>query len=989
MNLSAQLLPGTTAHAAAPRKTLPVTKGLRRDLAASPAAVRPKFRWWWAPPYGKEGFEEEVAAFADAGFGTVEIAFNEEGWATPSQRQTLRTVLQHAERAGIKVDLTLGAAWPVTTPNTSKNRLSQQELIYGRHDLEGEGRFHGPVPRPLDDAGTTRNAKLIAVTAARVLSPGPAVTEVGTPPASTTVLDPDSLVDLTALVRDGVLDWTAPTGPHVLFAFWQRNSAQDISDVLNAESVAAVTDYIEREQIGRENLAALRSVGNHFFEDSLECETTLFWTWKLLEEFQARRGYDLVPYLPLVFVQGRDGYWVPDPLPRPDFDLPQEAGERVRRDFYRTLTDLYVHQHLLPLQRWASTLGMRFRSQVAFGNTFDAIRSARELARSGGVVDDETLNAGDFWPLNNENLAFTLDHYRSLAGGSHQGGGNQVSLETGAEMLRANKEWLSDYKNFVDKAWACGITRPVIHGYGHQSPDSPWPGWDRFGGLTSESWNHRTFPQWDMWKPLANYWARGALLLELGRARVDLAVYRDGFLTTAARAGWQQFVLGDASEEDLAKAERPTAFFDSVAIENAGYSLEFIDPLGITDAAAQGNGMLYPQGPRYRALIVDERALPGNVAQALLRHVRRGLAVVFVGSLPQRGTGNTDAGTEDHVVRESVRQIMRSGRALRAAEPSDVLAALNSLKIRPAAAWDRQVPVYSQRRDLGDTELFYLWNAGQNSESFTASFAVDAGAPQVIDLWTGKTTDCAQYSQDQGRTRMTLTLEPGETLMLMFGGASYLHAVDGSAHLFATEHGQLEARETSPGARHVRLSDGSARSFTVPALPDARSPESWHLRVEEAAPHGTVVHGVRLDTLKDWREIEALASVSGRGRYTAAVHIPGTWLEASRGVRLELGEVHGSIQVQVNGSLVTPGILPTSMDVTELLRPGTNHLTVDLTTTLRNELVRVARQSSAENLALYAKYPSTQPYGLLGPVRLLPYARVKVAPSTTSRMRSR
>ncbi|MET8468765.1 glycosyl hydrolase [Streptomyces sp. NPDC006422] len=942
------------------------------------AAFRPKFRWWWAPPYEPEQFTDEVKAIEEAGFGAVEIAFNAEGWATQDQRDVLAAVLRQARTEGIEVDMTMGAAWPVTTPNTSKNRLSQQELSYGRLDVEGGQRVRRQVPGPLDDPDNKRSARLIAVTAARVLTPGPAVTEAGTPPESSTVLDPDGLTDLTSQVRDGAIDWTAPAGPHVLLAFWQRNSSQDISDVLSAETVAAVTAYIEREQIGGENLPLLRAVGGHIFEDSLECEATLFWTWGMLDEFRTRRGYDLVRHLPLIFVQGRDRYWVPDPLPRPDFDLPGGAGDRIRADFHHTLTDLYVERHLLPLQRWAATLGMRFRSQVAFGNTFDAIRSGRELARAGGVVDDETLNAGDFWPLGDDNLAFTLDHYRTLAAGSHQAGRNQLSLETGAEMLRGNKEWLGDYKTFVDKAWACGITRPVIHGYGHQSADAPWPGWDRFGGLTSESWNHRTFPQWDMWKPLADYWACGADLLEQGQARVDVAVYRDGFVTTAARADWKRFVLGDAAEEDLAATERPAPFFDSAALERAGYSLEFIDPRGLSDTEAAGEGVLHPKGPGYRALIVDERALPGAAAEALARHVHRGLAVVFLGAPPDRGTGGDRPTSEDRTVRDCVRRILRSGRARRVDAPSDVPGALRSLDVTPAAAWERPVPVYSQRRRLDTMDLYYLWNAGKRRETFTASFAVDRGAPRTVDLWTGEMSDCAQYVPAGGRTRMTLTLDPGETRMLVFEGARRTHAVGGPARLFVTEHGRIEARETSPGPRQVRLSDGSTTSFTVPALPEPRSPESWRLRVEEVSPKGTQVHEVRLDTLMDWRDIPGLASVSGRGRYTADIHLPQSWLRPERGVLLELGVAHGPIQVHVNGVRATSDILPDTTDVTALLRPGRNELTVELTTTLRNALVRAARDTGAENLALYAKYPSTQAYGLLGPVRLTPYARVPV-----------
>ncbi len=40
------------------------------------------------------------------------------------------------------------------------------------------------------------------------------------------------------------------------------------------------------------------------FEDSLELSPDYLWTPKLLEEFKDRRGYDLTPYLPLIFVPG-------------------------------------------------------------------------------------------------------------------------------------------------------------------------------------------------------------------------------------------------------------------------------------------------------------------------------------------------------------------------------------------------------------------------------------------------------------------------------------------------------------------------------------------------------------------------------------------------------------------------------------------------------------------------------------------------------------
>ncbi|MFF3501872.1 hypothetical protein [Streptomyces sp. NPDC003247] len=153
-----------------------------------------------------------------------------------------------------------------------------------------------------------------------------------------------------------------------------------------------MTEYIEREQIGPENQDLLRTVGNHFFEDSLACETSLFWTWEMLAEFRERRGYDLVVHLPLLFVQGRDTgpdtYWAPGPLPRPDFDLPDGAGDRVRQDFHRTLTA----RHLVPLQRWARTPWASAPRRAAW-TTREPVPQARSTRRVPAVTPRRSSSA--------------------------------------------------------------------------------------------------------------------------------------------------------------------------------------------------------------------------------------------------------------------------------------------------------------------------------------------------------------------------------------------------------------------------------------------------------------------------------------------------------------------------------------------------------------------------------------------------------------------
>src|SRR3954453_23734874 len=370
-----------------------------------PRQGRPKFRWWggnFVLPGSVDpaAISDELKAIADAGFGGVEIGFTPSVWANDAQRSALQGALTEAHKRGLGVDMTLGANWPLQTPNTGKGSgLSEQELMYGRKDLTGGSTFDGAAPAAIGDGDQPRG-KLVAVTAARVVDRGPAVSEAGTPPAKSTVLDPASLVDLTARVRpDHTLSWDVPAGDWILFAYWQRDASEGVVDHLRAESARAALKYIDDNQLGPA-AAQLSGVGRSFFEDSLELDVSqLFWTDRFPAEFRRRRGYDITRFLPLMFVEGEHKYWVPESEPTPDFELPDGSGFRYRHDYYETETDLYIDEHLKEISAWAKRHGMRFRSQVAYGNSFDVTRSARELARDGGLVDDESLNAGDIKPV--------------------------------------------------------------------------------------------------------------------------------------------------------------------------------------------------------------------------------------------------------------------------------------------------------------------------------------------------------------------------------------------------------------------------------------------------------------------------------------------------------------------------------------------------------------------------------------------------------------
>src|SRR5579884_3697712 len=373
----------------------------RRAFRHPPMLARPMFRWWWsATPLDPHELVKELDAMAREGFGGAEIAFGSGTWATSAQRQGLDAVLTEARRIGLHIDMTFGASWPITTPATAPaTGLSEQELQYGYVSLAGPVPYAGPVPPPFDDPTNSKGAKLVAVTAAKVLDEGdpaipidPGAPNAGaspTAPAHPPVLDPSSLVDLTAKVSGGSISWTPPSAGHwLLFGLWSRPSSQNVMNEFYAPSARAVDGYLDADQIGPAAEPLLPGVGRDFFEDSLELDANLFWTPDMLTRFRALRGYDLAKYLPLLFIQGEDNYPVPEPTPNPDFDLSNGLGDRVRHDFYQTLQDLYETQHIDVFEQWARSHGMSYRTQAAYGAPLDNTASARAVVSAGGRSEE-------------------------------------------------------------------------------------------------------------------------------------------------------------------------------------------------------------------------------------------------------------------------------------------------------------------------------------------------------------------------------------------------------------------------------------------------------------------------------------------------------------------------------------------------------------------------------------------------------------------------
>jgi len=127
-----------------------------------------------------------------------------------------------------------------------------------------------------------------------------------------------------------------------------------------------------------------------------------------------------------------------------------------------------------------------------------------------------------------------------------------------------------------------------------------------------------------------------------------------------------------------------------------------------------------------------------------------------------------------------------------------------------------------------------------------------------------------------------------------------------------------------------------------------------------------------LDALQSWSKVSGLEDVSGVGRYRTTIDLGSDWTEDD-GACLELGEVNDTFRVTVNGRTLAPlDPMDPVVDLGHTLVAGANVIEVEVASTLLNRL-RVVTPS------VYG-VAARQSYGLVGPVRLVPYVE-KVVPN--------
>lgn len=969
----------------------------RREIAEPAIEYRPELRWWLAEGLHSDAtLRREIADAHRLGFGGMEFLAMDEGaidharygWGSEEWVHDSQVVVEETTRRGMSVSFTSGTNWsnanlPTITPD---DRAAAQELDVASETLAPGERRSGPLPR-IDlaapaaarhlpgDRGTIRDQHLVAVVAARVVD------------AEAGVLDASSLTELTASVTEDTLEWTAPDGggDWRVFFYWLHGTGQTAEP---SASVNYTVNYIDRDGVDAviaywdevvltPQLRAQIALNPRaqMYMDSLELSTFgaggLFWGHTVVDEFRARRGYDVVPWLPFLtrdvpFMAVSTVYHH-----QPADDGDRITVDKVRHDLVVTFTDLYIENMLRPFAEFLHGVGMTLRAEISYGLPF-------ELTRPGPEVDG----------IETESLEFgaQIDAYRLLAGPAHLFG-KQYSSETGA----TTRNHMLDhrfYDQIIATQLAAGITKTVLHGWASPAAAegvTEWPGHEGMWPMFSERFDTRQpgsefYPLWTAAIGRLQY------ALRRGRPRIDVGILRtdhftDNLVGLSLSGSDGERIPDEVAYGTMWMRDRDNFWWQDLGMQDAGITYEFFDgSLLLRDDVSFDGDEVQPGGPGYRALVVYQETLDPDVAAHLLSWARRGLRLVVVdgarevqslmdgrhithATAAERTPGLDGRDDELAATMEELRRMPR----VRVATPSGVVAALDELGAGGRARFETDDPhvLTHLREDDGLTVLYAYHFLYETTEPTTVRVAIEgAGAAHRLDVWTGELRPHRGARRDGDRTVVELALAPGEVAIVVLDRTT--DAADSSAPTLAEV-----AR-----AHSWRL---------VVESWDAGEPEV----IEEDRGLGYVSREVRPTTavtrldvggieLAPWSKIAAVgADVSGVGEYTAILPVP----EVADGARyvLDLGSTGGGLGSVRVGDGPERGFDTAHpvVDVSGSIRPGDNAITIRVSSSLNNRLRARGYYDGIRDIGAEltgqerTQHAIVREYGLLGPVRLL------------------
>lgn len=708
------------------------------------ATARPFYRWWWNDNRVTESeVRRELRLMAEQGAGGVEInpialpdgvydslPGEKLEWLSREWNEVLLAAVDEADKQNMIVDLIVGTGWPFGGAFLNDNETIQGvelavESIQGPLSLEKKI----AIPEDSDHA-------ILQVT----LFPA-------------TIQNINDGIDLTFHVEeDNTLRADIPNGEWILYIVTWRNKFRDVmygaqggdGPVLDHFNRTAVEKYLNRMSDTLNPLfgGLMGNAVRAMFCDSIELEGAN-WTGDIVDEFQNRFGYDVLPYLPLILageIHADDDFL--------------DKLKRVRFDFSSLLAELFMERFIKPYHEWCLQNGLVSRYQ-AYGHPW----LYTDLL-DGYLVPD--IPESDQWLYNGgwvrhhriDDIRYAIWNKYASSGG-HLTGQKIISCEAMTNTRGVWEATLEYIKQATDLNIVGGINHLVLHGFNYSPPEAEFPGWIRFGTWFNE--NNTWWPYLKLW---SDYAARLGQIFQETQYKAQIAIL-----------GPTPDVWSNHGLDRNPWNTTPDYLHDMwQALNHHGFCSDYVNST-ILKGADFSNGKLNYGPMSYDLLLCcDIETVDAETAQALLHFAENGGQILFINTIPSRSPGFIDAEENDRLVQETIKRLFdhhKSRVQLKTFDTGNLTTwigkQIENFEVAPAVRIsnpdERLFLIYHYKENR---DIYFFCNAHRDqSIGFEATFPQNKTAWE----WNAETGERSVYAA--AGNPLTIKLQPLQSLLLV------------------------------------------------------------------------------------------------------------------------------------------------------------------------------------------------------------------------------
>jgi hypothetical protein len=516
--------------------------------------------------------------------------------------------------------------------------------------------------------------------------------------------------DATAIYKDGRLSHEF-SGCNV-----ERAAPGSEGKAINPYSAEAMSVYLQHFDKAFAEVDVL--LPRAMYHDSFEFKGN--WTRDLPQEFQKRRGYDLLDYLPQLFGEGDE-----------------ETISRIKSDYRETLSDLHL-EYLKAWAEWSESIGCTSRNQA-----HGAPANLLDLYAASGIPETETFGATLFRIPGIRRDADNVRHQdrpqplinRMASSAAHVAGKPLVAAESCTWIRNHFRAALSQVKPEIDQLFLNGINHIFFHGNCYSPKDASWPGWLFYASLEYN-------PRNTIWRDasfLNAYITRCQSLLQSGKPDNDVALYWPVYDIWHSPEGMQQMLTVHDASWLLGSA--------------CGKAAEWLKANGFGFDYISDRQLLADRAKPYRAVIVPKtQHVPLATLEKLLGLVDKGKPVLFLDGLPADVPGfHRFEGR-----RTALKELLRGRESL--------VVETRSLEDRLAKTDVKREPLVAAgvdfiRRTHEQGHIYFLANMSDKAVDSWIALGVPFRSAVVMDPLTAQTGLATQ----RGDKHIYLQLLPGET----------------------------------------------------------------------------------------------------------------------------------------------------------------------------------------------------------------------------------